>query len=389
MADEKMSPDSPLAQRINWDAVETPPTVAEVEEEEESSLKQEEKPAEEKPSEETTYETTDDGKGGEQQSEPTEEVTEATPAETKVEEPTDTPESKQEVDVETLREELRQELAKEYEAKAPKFANETIQKLNELALAGVDVDSDDFWAWQSRDLDKYEVSNKEQALELMRLELQTENSDLPPAKINRLLKRKYPALFDDSIEPEDEEYKEALEDLEIDAIRSKRKLKEHKQSITLPKVDLEQQEQQKAQAEEAQKRFVMEAKKVVNNYKEEPYQLDENLEIKFQIKDEARKFAESAIVNNDTFFLDNYTTRDKNGQVTEIKFDRITRDMTRLAQFDDFIKAAYEQGVSVGKEQVVDSLENADESISDKKQEVQKSLEDQIAEQLRQQHRRR
>lgn len=364
--DIKLNENSPLAQQIDWDALEVP------KKEEESSLtkeiEQDATPTTEAPPKVET-------EGGEQQPKV------ETKDEAKVVEQPKTESTQPQVDVEAIRAELEAEIRssvqREFESKAPKFANETISKLNELALSGIDVDSEDFWKWQSRDLNKYDTSNKEQALELVRLELETENPDLPPTKIHRLLKRKYPALFDENLEPEDDDVKEALEDLEIDAIRTKKKLIEYKDKVTLPKVDLKEKEIAAEQANAAREMLIKDTRKYVNNYKEQPYKLTDDLEIKFQISDEARKFAESSIINNESFFSSNYLEKDKNGNAT-VNFDRLVRDMTRLAQFDEFVKAAYEQGVSVGKNQTFDELENADESISDKKMEIWKTYEQQL-----------
>ena len=371
--------DSDLAQMVNWDTVEAPeePKKEEVKEEkEESSLKDkandDEKPSAEVEKTEEKTETED----GEQQSK--EEVSkEETPAEEpKTEEP-------QQPDLEAIRAEVRKQVEQEYQSKAPKFANETIEKLNELALAGVDVNSNDFWTWQSIDLDRYNPQDKDQALTLRQLELETENPDLSKEEVQRLLKRQYKTLLSGDFDSEDEEYQEALLDLKIDAKRSVTKLKQHKQKVQLPKVDLAAQEKAKEEAQKAREAFNMETKKYVNQYKEQPIKLDENLEVKFQVSNEARKFAESAIVNNERFFMDNYVN-DKG-----VDMPRLVRDMSRLADYDAHIKAAYEQGVSVVKEAVVDELENADESVSQRKQETFKSYEEQIAEQLAARNKRR
>lgn len=376
MADEKIGADSPLAELIDWDAMEAP-------EQEESSLKEkEEKPAEEKPAKEEAPEANTKEEVGEQKTETKEEAKEEQPKEEPKKEETPAPQVNEEELRSKLEQELRDSIAKEYEAKQPKFANETIKKLNELAQAGVDVDSNDFWAWQSRDLDNYDLSNKNHALELRRLELEMENPEFTKDEIDWKIGKEYRALFDDSLEPDDEEYKDAMMSLRFDAKKSVTKLRAHKEKVTLPKVDLKAQEAAKEQAQKAQEAFVMETRKTVNNYKEEPYKLSDDLEIKFQISDEARKFAESAIVNNQSFFLDNYTEKDENGAVAKVDFPRLTRDMTRLAQFDDFIKAAFEQGVSKGKDETVDGLENAGDALTQSKQERGKTYEEQIAEQL-------
>lgn len=299
--------------------------------------------------------------------------------------PAKTEEPKQEVNTDEIRsqieQELRESISKEYEQKISElegknpFANEMIQKLNELAKADVDVSSKEFWKWQAIEIDKFNSSQKEDALELRRLELEVENPTLNANQINRLLKRSYPALFSDDYTAEDTEYQEALEDLSIDATRSVTKLKKHKESVQLPKIDLQQKEQDEAAARKAKEEFVRDVRKNVSDYKGFGIKLQDDLEINYQISNDAKKYAESSIVNNQSWFVDNYV---KDGVVD---FPRLTRDMTRLADFDNIVKTVYEQGISIGKEQVADVLENADENISQLKAERAKSLEDQVFEQ--------
>ena len=302
-----------------------------------------------------------------------EETTDTPPQEEKVE----TPEPEViEPNLDDVRAQLREELAKEYEGQKPSFANETIARLNELATSGIDIDSPDFWKWQYTDVDKYDISNTQQALELRRLELELENPNLNEKQIARLLKRSYSALFDESFDAQDTEYQEAMEDLSIDATRSVTKLKKHKESVQLPKVDLQQKEQNESDAKAAQEAFLKDVRQNVQSYTEEPIKLDKNLEIKYIPSDDTKKFVESSIVNNQTWFVDNYVKENK------IDYPRLQRDMARIHDFDKIVKTVYEQGISVGKEQVVDNLENASENVSSQKQQKASNFKDQILEQF-------
>ena len=301
-----------------------------------------------------------------------------------IEETTDTPPQEEKVEtpeviesnLDDVRAQLREELAKEYECQKPSFANETIARLNELATSGIDIDSPDFWKWQYTDVDKYDISNTQQALELRRLELELENPNLNEKQIARLLKRSYSALFDESFDAQDTEYQEAMEDLSIDATRSVTKLKKHKESVQLPKVDLQQKEQNESDAKAAQEAFLKDVRQNVQSYTEEPIKLDKNLEIKYIPSDDTKKFVESSIVNNQTWFVDNYVKENK------IDYPRLQRDMARIHDFDKIVKTVYEQGISVGKEQVVDNLENASENVSSQKQQKASNFKDQILEQF-------
>lgn len=277
-----------------------------------------------------------------------------------------------------IEQELRTKLEEEFNSKPRqelKFANESIKKLNELAEAGIDVNSENFWKWQVTDIEKFDTNRVDDALELKRLELEIEKPELNPQQIQRLLKRSYPVLFDSSYTAEDKEYQEALEDLSIDAIGSVTKLKQHKEKVTLPKVSLQEKEQMEAQSRAAREAFILDVRKNVQSYTEEPIKLKEDLEIKYAPSVETKKFVESSIVNNETFFTDNYV---KDGSVD---FSRLRRDMTRIHDFDNIIKTVFEQGVSSGRSEVADVIENASEDVRSQKQQVAKSYEDQIREQ--------
>ena len=213
-------------------------------------------------------------------------------------------------------------------------------------------------------------------MELKRLELEIENPTLNKTQIQRLLKRSYPVLFDSSYDANDTEYQEAMEDLSIDATRSVTKLKKHKESVQLPKVDLQQKEQNESDAKAAQEAFLKDVRQNVQSYTEEPIKLDKNLEIKYIPSDDTKKFVESSIVNNQTWFVDNYVKENK------IDYPRLQRDMARIHDFDKIVKTVYEQGISVGKEQVVDNLENASENVSSQKQQKASNFKDQILEQF-------
>ena len=65
------------------------------------------------------------------------------------------------------------------------------------------------------------------------------------------------------------------------------------------------------------------------------------------------------------------------------------RDLARMFDFDNIVKAVYEQGVSVGKEQVVDNLENSSNSVTAQKQQVTKDIKTQILEQFARQNSRK
>jgi hypothetical protein len=220
---------------------------------------------------------------------------------------------------------------------------------------------------------------------LKRLELSVDNPELTAPQVERLIKRQYPVLFDSTMDENDEEYIEAMEDLSIDATRARTKLKEHKEKIQLPKVDLQSREQEKKATQEALQKFNMVVKQEVNTFGEQAFKLADNMEIKYFPNEDSKKFIESAMVNNTSFFSDNYVDK-ANGT---IDFPRLKRDLLIISDFDRISKAIYDQGVSKGKEAIVSGLENNSVNLQQQKQEISKDPFSQALEQISLQQRRR
>jgi hypothetical protein len=282
----------------------------------------------------------------------------------------------------SMRETIKAEMEAEYGKRiqelenAEPFANEEIKHLNELAKAGIDVNSEDFWKWQALDINKFDPTNKEDALEMIRLELEIENTDLTPNEINRIIKKRHKDLFSGYYEQGDTEYQEAETDLSIEAKRARTKLIKHKDSVQLPKVDIREKEQRQAEDKKANDEFLLHAKQQVNSYIKEPIALQDGLEIDHIISPETKKYVESSIVNSGTWIRDNYVTEQG---VDLVKYQR---DMARLHDFDKIISVVFEQGKSVGLETAHDNLENASEESQNSKVETSKSINDQIHEQF-------
>jgi hypothetical protein len=260
------------------------------------------------------------------------------------------------------------------------FANESIKKLNDLAKAGIDVNSDKFWKWQAVDLDKITPDTVEGALTLKRLELEVEMPELNPAEIERLLKKQFSDVMSGKFSPEDTEYQEALIDLQIAAKASRTKLRSHKESVTLPKVDIQKQEAEKETARRNYEAYVLDVKKEVNAFTELPLKVDEKTELKFQADEATKKYIEASLVNHQTYLRDNYVSKEG-----VVDYARFNRDATILRNFDKISKMLVDQGISIGKELVAESLENSTVTPQGQKQEVTKTFEEQVAEQFQKQ----
>lgn len=266
------------------------------------------------------------------------------------------------------REKAIADLEAKYNSKEPEFANEEIKKLNELAKGGTKLNNE-FWMMQSLELDSFDTSNKKDALELKRLELKVSNPELTDTEVDRLVRRNYKPLFDDTLDADDEEFKEALIDLSIDAKKARTMLAEHKSKIQLPKVDIKAQEEEARLEREANQKFLIDVKTQVSNYKEQPYKIGDS-ELTFNIDDDSRKAVESAIVNNQSFFVDTYV---KDGVVN---YEALKKDMLLLANQDRIFKMIKDQGISEGKASVVDELENADTTVETGATESRKSVKE-------------
>jgi hypothetical protein len=271
----------------------------------------------------------------------------------------------------------------EYESKLNEskfeYANDTIKKLDELAKNGVEI-NEDFWKWQSLNIEGYDVKDKSQALELRRMELNLENPDLEPHEVERLLRRSYKALFDNDIDTEDDEYLDALSDLSIDAKKSRAKLTEYKDKIQIPKVDLSKKEEEQRLQKEMYDRFLEDVRTNVTNFKGFEIPLDEGLNINYNVEDpKAKEFLQSAIANDTTFLRDNYVKEGK------VDYGRLNRDLTIIRDFEKISKVIYQQGISKGKESMVKDLENPAEQNAEtiKDQDQVSSLFAQIAQQFR------
>ena len=276
----------------------------------------------------------------------------------------------------TQLDELKKQIEEAKTAQEKVFANESIKKLNELAKSGVDVDSEEFWKWQTIEPSKFDTSSKEDALALKRLELKVENPELNDSQIERLLKRSYKVLFDGTYDENDEEYKEALEDLSIDAIAARKKVVEYKNKVQLPKVDLSQKEEQEKAAQQAREAFNRTVKEQVSSYAEQPLKVGD-VELKYLTDENSKKFLESSLINNQTFFQDNYV---KEGNVD---FARLKRDLLIIHDFPKISKMILDQGISMGREEVGSALENSNGDSSKQKVETEKDIMSQIFSQIK------
>lgn len=245
---------------------------------------------------------------------------------------------------------------KELESANP-YANEFIAELNKKAAAGVDVTSENFWKMQQLDIDSMSVQDVDSALNLVKMELRNDPqfAALSDQQFERYIKNKYKTLFDSAYDESDDEYQDTLLSLTVDANKAKGKLAELKQQYTLPKknlAEIEAQEKARSEMQESYRRSVIEH---LNGFDGSSVNLD-GVELKFMPTNESKKFVQDSLLNgvlNGTYFADNYTSQDGTVDVA-----RMSRDIDRVVNFETYIKAAFNQGKSSGKEEVVTDLKN-------------------------------
>lgn len=279
----------------------------------------------------------------------------------------------QENEWETQKQELEKQL-QEYKAKAEElennkpdydslFANDELKSINEWLRNNPNENLETFFKYRNLNLDK-DINNKNEALDVVRLELKEGNPELNSKEIDRLVKKRYKALFDDSFDSEDEEYQDALLDLKLEAKKAKNSLSEKKSKYQVQTVDPKQIEQQRQAQEQALKQFHNQVEESVRTYTEEPIKVGDT-ELKYSVGQDEQKFIEQSIKNSQDFF-NSYVEKGNDGNVS-IDYPRLRKDLLKITAFDKAVKMAYDQGLSTGRKTTVDNLDNVDKDLRQKK----------------------
>lgn len=242
------------------------------------------------------------------------------------------------------------------------FANDELKSINEWLRNNPNEDLDTFFKYRNLNVDK-DINNKNEALDIIRLELKESNSELSPKEVDRLIKKRYKALFDDSFDSEDEEYQDALLDLKLDAKNAKNQLAEKKSKYQVQTVDPQQIEQQRKAQEEALKQFHNQVEESVRTYTEEPIKVGDT-ELKYMVGQDEQRFIEQSMKNSQDFF-NSYLKKEDNGNVT-VDYTRLRKDLLKITAFDKAVKMAYDQGMSTGRKQTVDNIDNVDTDLRKK-----------------------
>lgn len=269
--------------------------------------------------------------------------------------------------------------AEELESKKPDydslFANDELKSINEWLRNNPNENLDTFLKYRNLNLDK-DINNKNEALDVVRLELKEGNPELDSKDIDRLVKKRYKALFDDSFETEDEEYQDALLDLKLEAKKAKNSLSEKKSKYQVQTVDPQQIEQHRQAQEQALNQFHSQVEESVRTYTEEPIKVGD-IELKYNVERDEQKFIEHSIKNSQDFF-NSYVEKGNDGNVT-IDYPRLRKDLLKITAFDKAVKMAYDQGLSTGRKTTVDNLDNVDKDLRQKKSSpAKKSVMEQI-----------
>lgn len=129
--------------------------------------------------------------------------------------------------------------------------NDLINKLVELSRSGKRIDIG-YIARQMIDYNNYDVTNEQNAKDLIKQSMKTSNPDMTDEEIAFEMRMKYKDLQRFSDDQESEEYRDALERLQFDAQKAKRELMKVQKEESLPSPDAGLENQRKQQEKQQQ-----------------------------------------------------------------------------------------------------------------------------------------
>lgn len=306
--------------------------------------------------------------------------TENKPEEEKSEDPTSSSDS---VDVNALIKEQTQGKFETLEALVEKaeqkpedvFANEQIQKLNDLAKNGVDIAQ--VLKFQSLGISELDPANPSDARRLLKLQMQQEDPEATDREMEILLKLDYPIDEDDDEAEENEVSKAKMSRM---ARKAKKDLLKKESELELPQsnsINPVDAAKQREQAEMKKKEDAQKWKQVVDNnlmdYSRESFEIEKDYKFDFQVDSNSIKDIAASMQNPISRYVNKSGDTDMN---------KLRKEMTILNNYDKIIKAIHKQAVSMGRKSIVDGLKNPSVKGSVKSSKEGKSITQQIADKL-------
>ena len=151
------------------------------------------------------------------------------------------------------------------ESLTPQEESDFIKRAKELESQGYDINDPNYWSLVTKDYNKFDLNDVNQALDVILEGYKLEYPNASEEMLRQKLENDYSALYDDSIEAEDREYKRDFTNMSINAQTYLDKLKE-KQSKAMPNISEQKQAILDAQLEERKiQSFLPKAEKEYKN----------------------------------------------------------------------------------------------------------------------------
>jgi len=242
------------------------------------------------------------------------------------------------------------------------FASERIAQLNQLVRdKGEDILNDpNFQFFQRFDSDKYNVSNKDDALELLRHQHRMRYQDLNSDEVEGILRDNYASLFDDDVDTGDEDYQRDLRKLKRDSIEAKNFLAEKGKEYALPDVQVNKpSEEELKKIEDANRAYNEGVESFSNNLNQISFDVKEMTDgavenLNYRVSDESKKMVESYLKKgrNDEFF-NQFVSQDDSGNV-QVDANSMAEAIVWGNEKENIIKTLIHQGISIGEERADD-----------------------------------
>ena len=247
----------------------------------------------------------------------------------------------------------------------PSFVSDYLQKLHELDKQGIQVTPENAGILTS-DYSQVDLSDKDNALDIVKRSYKME--DFSAREVDRLVRKKFPALFDEDAEQDDID--DALIDLKIEAKQAVGKFQEVQSKIktegsqnrfyTIDQAKELILKQSQEESEKTSNAFRAKATEITKDLSTVSYDVGDGVKIEVDVTDVKDQIIANieSIRNNPNGFFDT----DVNGNYTSFKDDVALQDAVDRVVAKKAVIAAYKQGLSNGSEKNMGEFKNAQDS---------------------------
>lgn len=235
------------------------------------------------------------------------------------------------------------DLEKAKQSSTEVFANEQMRAMNEYVKNG-GVINKEFLELQEKDYTNVDFNKSDALLSVLMDKYKFEG--FSQAESQRLAEKNFGAVLNPD-EYDDEEVMDAKMDLKLAVKQALPQLQERKEKVMMPASDPKAVQKQ----QENINRYKAEATVAVNGINSFTLNLSDDFPIKANIDAESKRQISNLVVNPEnqaTYFADNYLSDDG-----KIDFESFARDEYIRLHFDSLMRAAFDQGKSVGSKTTV------------------------------------